>query len=454
MAPPAGMCSTGELFGSQLGGYACTGGDEDGTDSNWGMEEGQCVSGGGTWTAYDCSSAESYWINDAGEGIKDLLRETWEPKCCYLISDPDGLCQGDNLDSDMIAGYACVGGSAKGQDSNFGGEEDRCVSGGGTWIPYNCASARDYFDVQTQWLDELRGVWAPKCCSNGSAPTPSPVNPTPNPTSKPTPTPTPRPTLRPTPRPTNAPKPSGGCFSLESTVNIREKGISSMDQVQIGDYVQNKKDGSFSKVFALHINHDTPTEFYKIDTATRSLELTETHMLYIDGKSLPKAAKNVNIGDLLATMEGPQVVQSISKVIRNGFITPVTEDGSVIVDGVVASSFTTFGEGGLFSNDFVPHHQTLSNFAISPVRFVCKAVWSGFCTDEAFVDSENLHKYIKFTKRAKREVLIVPVVVGLGIGSTLLEYLYDSSLVLVALATILILKFNHKSRSMILSLLA
>lgn len=249
--------------------------------------------------------------------------------------------------------------------------------------------------------------------------------------------------------------PSAGCFSLDSTVTIREKGIRPIHEVRVGDYLQNKQDGSFSRVFALHANHDTPTEFYKIDTAAaRSLELTARHMLFVDGESLPKAAKDIRTGDLLATTEGPQAVVNVSKITRNGFITPVTEDGTVMVDGIEASSFTTFGEGGLFSSEFVPHHQTLSNFAIAPVRLVCKAVWSGFCTDDAFVDEEHLHRYIGFTKRAKTEIHVVPVVVGLGLVSTLLEYLYDSSLVVVAVATIVTLKFNHKSRSMVLSLIA
>ena len=185
----------------------------------------------------------------------------------------------------------------------------------------------------------------------------------------------------------------------------------------------------------MHKNSDAQTEFYQIHTNTsKTLELTARHMLFFDGEAFPKAARDVRIGDLLAGIEGPQEVLDISKINITGFYDPVTEDGTVVVDGFVASSFASFHNRSIFANEKVMayiDHQTLSQVATAPLRFVCKTVLPGLCSNPGFLNEEGLHTYVIFLKKARDlstfgQVVAIPIVLGFGIFFSILEFTYDN----------------------------
>lgn len=237
----------------------------------------------------------------------------------------------------------------------------------------------------------------------------------------------------------------GGCFSSESDIEVKGKGITPINEVRLGDYVKSKRDGSFSKVYALHKNYQTPTEFYQIRTETKTLELTRMHMLYIEGGSLPLAAKDVQVGDsLIVDQRESQVVLGVHKVIRIGFFSPVTEEGSIVVNDFVASSFTSFGNGSFVPNELV-HHHTLSQIATAPVRFVCNFMWEGFCTNEDFLDDEGLHKYLVYSKKARHDMAVAPFILALGLIFSALEFIFHSNAILTAVTTMAALKITYIS---------
>lgn len=224
----------------------------------------------------------------------------------------------------------------------------------------------------------------------------------------------------------------GGCFSSKSEVNILGKGITPIRQVQIGDYLESSPDGTYSKVFMFHRNIRSPTEFYQIQTTSRLLELTKRHMLYTAGKRHPKSAKDIQVGEtLVASGGGIEEVIGISKVFRNEFFDPVTENGKVVVNGFVASSYTSLSKASLFHDNIFFHSQTISEVATAPLRFTCKAIWPSFCTKEAFLDDEGMHQYVTIVKKARDlnyigQFIFAPFLLGSGILFSGLEYFYDN----------------------------
>ena len=62
-------------------------------DSNDGTTEEECISGGGTWTAYNCGEAEEFLLNNPISNdpeVRQFLKEFWwQPKCCIGGADAD-----------------------------------------------------------------------------------------------------------------------------------------------------------------------------------------------------------------------------------------------------------------------------------------------------------------------------------------------------------------------------
>ncbi len=82
--------------------------------------------------------------------------------------NPSGrlLCvYGGELERSNSAGYACLVNGASVGDSNAGYTAANCATVGGTWAPYNCGVAYDYFQTAPEdLLDTFVEWWQPKCC--------------------------------------------------------------------------------------------------------------------------------------------------------------------------------------------------------------------------------------------------------------------------------------------------
>ncbi len=83
----------------------------------------------------------------------------------------------------------------------------------------------------------------------------------------------------------------GRCFSGRSTVQVQGKGETRMDQLQIGDAVQ-QLDGSYSTVYSFaHRAPEQMVEYLQIHTTQtkKPLEISNKHMLYANGHLVPAA---------------------------------------------------------------------------------------------------------------------------------------------------------------------
>lgn len=119
-----------------------------------------------------------------------------------------------------------------------------------------------------------------------------------------------------------------------------------MNGLLIGDFVA-ARDGKFSRVYSFgHFAPSSNNDFLQICTDISTfLAITGDHMLFLvdttktGGQILLTPAREVEIDDLLLTPESrPARVETIRKIHRRGLFAPFTEDGTIVVDGLVASN--------------------------------------------------------------------------------------------------------------------
>ena len=83
-------------------------------------------------------------------------------------------------------------------------------------------------------------------------------------------------------------------------------------------------------------------QIYAGEPSETPLELSYKPMLFLEGRANPVPALLVKVGDVIAGANGPRVVTKIGSVAREGFYAPHSADGRIMVDGVLASAYTSF----------------------------------------------------------------------------------------------------------------
>jgi hypothetical protein len=175
------------------------------------------------------------------------------------------------------------------------------------------------------------------------------------------------------------------CFSGFNTVEVQGKGVLSIKELQVGDYVRSSE-GKFSRVYSFgHKDHDGEALYLQIHAAglTTPIELSRTHMIYVGHKIL--TAQDVKVGDML----GNNKVTEIKTVKRRGIYSPVTESGDIMVSEVLASSYVAM-------LDYSPSLQHWAAHALaSPLRLACYSNFE-FCKRETYSANGNSETYILF----------------------------------------------------------
>ena len=124
------------------------------------------------------------------------------------------------------------------------------------------------------------------------------------------------------------------CFSSVTTVNVLNEGEVAMKDLKVGDKVL-VKDGKYEAVYAFdHLSTTEEAEFLQFHTSgtdKHPLEMTPTHMVYLQDDPNPVTADSVKVGDVFQGKNGE--VKKIKTVTKEGVYTPLTPSGSVVVDG-------------------------------------------------------------------------------------------------------------------------
>lgn len=130
------------------------------------------------------------------------------------------------------------------------------------------------------------------------------------------------------------------CFPADATVELESGAFVPMSQLNIGDRVKVGAD-EFSDVFGFtHKVADESFRFVRIEAASGDvMRLTALHYLYVNGEFA--AASSVKAGDRIVLGSGAAVeVAAVSTVVSTGLYNPQTVHGDIVVDGIVASTYT------------------------------------------------------------------------------------------------------------------
>lgn len=144
------------------------------------------------------------------------------------------------------------------------------------------------------------------------------------------------------------------CFPASATVTLSNGSLKRMSELAIGDDVL-VGPNEYSEVFMFtHKTRDVMYKFVELGLeGRRSLSLTHGHFLYLNG-NLRKAGDAV-VGDIVRLGDGStdRIVNKGTRSAR-GLYNPQTLQGDIVVDGVVASTYTYSVEPSLAHSLLAP----------------------------------------------------------------------------------------------------
>lgn len=134
------------------------------------------------------------------------------------------------------------------------------------------------------------------------------------------------------------------CFPGDSEVTVQDRrGPIKMKDLQLGDMVQ-VVGGNYEPIYSFgHKHSDTYSEFLAISTTdNKVLEISKNHMVgRPNGGFVP--AGILQVGDSLISSNGVTTsVRSIRSVQRKGVYAPFTDSGTIIVNGILASTYIAY----------------------------------------------------------------------------------------------------------------
>ncbi|CAN8072463.1 unnamed protein product [Agarophyton chilense] len=141
--------------------------------------------------------------------------------------------------------------------------------------------------------------------------------------------------------PEASPEDDAVCFPAHATVQLDDGSVKSMASVNIGDRVLVAPE-TYSPVFMFtHKLADVRHSFVHLHLSSgHQLSLTRGHYLYVNGHL--SAASTVNNGDTLKLADASFAqVTRVSSVDATGLFNPQTVHGDIVVNGVLASTYTT-----------------------------------------------------------------------------------------------------------------
>ncbi|EGI60305.1 Tiggy-winkle hedgehog protein [Acromyrmex echinatior] len=161
---------------------------------------------------------------------------------------------------------------------------------------------------------------------------------------------------------------SGGCFPGRSLVRTEDGSTKRLDDVHLGDRiaaVDSRGDVVYSEVIAfLDRSPSERRQFIRLTTKSgRVLTLTPAHLVPVEGGSV--FAANVQPGDkiLVSDVDAANQVDSRLRwdsvnetklVIEEGVYAPLTMEGNLLVDDVVASCYAIVNSQSLAHYSFLP----------------------------------------------------------------------------------------------------
>jgi hypothetical protein len=242
-------------------------------------------------------------------------------------------------------------------------------------------------------------------------------------------------------------------------VDVLDQGKVAMQNLEIGSRILTAS-GDYKTVYAFGHKSNATTEFLRFftDGYLDPLEVTARHLVYINNTKGFRAvpADSVKEGDFLRSNEGRATrVIDIRHVKRAGMYAPFTTDGTLVVEGIVASSYISL-EALQYHKFFADRMHGVSHLAISPIRFLCTKISSSLCE---FTNDEGipymfsyLEGYLNFIDNLWAPLHIMGILVYLTFAllSTVVEWLtsWDGIVLSVSIAgTLLLQRWEERTKA-------
>lgn len=152
------------------------------------------------------------------------------------------------------------------------------------------------------------------------------------------------------------------CFPSDARVELRDGSFKTMAEVRIGDHVKVAYPDGYSPVFFFSHHHpQVSAEMVKIETSVKdvSLHVAPSHLIYVNDRLVPAAS--VKIGDEVSLSHADSsraLVTAVRRTTKMGLHNPHTVHGDIVVNGVLASTFTS------------TVHPSLAKILLSPFRLM------------------------------------------------------------------------------------
>ncbi|XP_071847796.1 uncharacterized protein [Apostichopus japonicus] len=146
-------------------------------------------------------------------------------------------------------------------------------------------------------------------------------------------------------------KEAGECFAGSTEVTIKERGIAKISNVRVDDEILVfDKNGLlfYDKVYLIsHAREDENITFVRLQTSSsKDLRISPGHLLPVGSLGSNVAAKDVSLGNVIFTLQDgvmmPDKVTSVTYELCRGAYCPMTMDGTIVVNDVATSCYTTF----------------------------------------------------------------------------------------------------------------
>ena len=187
------------------------------------------------------------------------------------------------------------------------------------------------------------------------------------------------------------------CFPPTARVIVEGKGHVEMKDLVVGDRVLTPS-GTYKSVFMRdHFHPSKVTNYLQIHTTIqeeRPLEVSLHHMVFVQQDVVPIPASEVKIGDTLQSHSGPVTVIKIVPVLREGLYNYLTEDGTMIVDDIVVSTYAAlWGKAYIELGSWkVISYQSFYNLLLRPYHRLLKYLGTSLVqrmTPNTANDSQN-----------------------------------------------------------------
>jgi hypothetical protein len=173
------------------------------------------------------------------------------------------------------------------------------------------------------------------------------------------------------------------CYSSHAMADVRGKGQVAMSDLMVGDEVLTGS-GKYEPVYSMVHRHPTKSAtFFQMHTSAdeKPLEISEKHMIFLEGNPNPVPADMLKIGDQVHTLDGPRDISKITTIERDGVFNPVTPDGTMVVNGVVTSVFSSFfGDEWIeVAGTKIMTWQSFFDKGTKPYRLMCTGISLELC---------------------------------------------------------------------------